>query len=106
MVTSVFAATALVVMVNDGETIAPPATVTEAGTVALGELLVSVTTAPPDGAGPFSATVFAVVDAPPTTDMGDRVTELTVTFAEGRVVAETVIDWAETLPVASYAATS
>ena len=54
-------------MGNDGDTVAPPATVTEAGTVVLGSLLVSVTTAPPAGAGPFKLTV-AVVDAPPSTD--------------------------------------
>jgi hypothetical protein len=101
MVTDVFAVTVVVVIVNDGETDAPAATVTDGGTVALGSLLARVTTAPPAGAGPFSATVFAVVDAPPSTDMGDRVIELTVAFAEGRVVAETVPDWLETLPDAS-----
>jgi len=67
-------ATAVVVMVNAGDTVAPPATVTEAGTVAAGLLLVSVTTAPPAGAGPFSVTVFNVVEVPPTTDAGDNVT--------------------------------
>jgi len=54
-------------MVNAGETVAPAATVTDAGTVVLGSLLVSVTTAPPAGAGPFRLTV-AVVDTPPRTD--------------------------------------
>ncbi len=57
----------MVVMGNDGDTVAPPATVTEAGTVVLGSLLVSVTTVPPAGAGPFKLTV-AVVDTPPSTD--------------------------------------
>ena len=57
----------MVVIGNDGDTVAPPATVTEAGTVVLGSLLVSVTTAPPAGAGPFKLTV-AVVDTPPSTD--------------------------------------
>jgi len=33
-----------------------------------------VTTAPPDGAGPSSVTVLAVVDLPPTTDLGDTFT--------------------------------
>ena len=66
--------TAVVVIVNAGDTVVPPATVTEAGTVVLGSLLVSVTTAPPAGAGPFSVTVFAVVEVPPSTDAGDNVT--------------------------------
>jgi len=75
IVTGVLTATAVVVMVNAGDTVAPAATVTEAGTVAAaGLLLVSVITAPPAGAGPFSVTVFAVVDVPPTTDAGDNVT--------------------------------
>jgi len=75
MLTGVDELTELVVMVNAGDTVAPPATVTEAGTVAAaGLLLVSVTTAPPAGAGPFSVTVFAVVDVPPSTDAGDNVT--------------------------------
>jgi len=75
IVTGVLAATAVVVMVNAGDTVAPPATVTEAGTVAAaGLLLVSVTTAPPAGAGPFSVTVFAVIGVPPKTDAADKVT--------------------------------
>jgi len=74
MITGVLAVTAVLVTVNIGDTDAPPATVTDAGTVAAGLLLVSVTTAPPAGAGPLSVTVLAVVDAPPTTDAGDSVT--------------------------------
>jgi hypothetical protein len=74
MVTGVAELTELVLMVNTGETEAPAATVTEAGTVAAALLLVSVTTAPPAGAGPLSVTVFKVVDAPPKTDDGDKVT--------------------------------
>jgi hypothetical protein len=74
IVTGVLAATPVVVMVNAGETVAPAATVTEAGTVAAALLLVSVTTVPPADAAPFSVTVFKVVDAPPKTDDGDRVT--------------------------------
>ena len=61
-------------MVNAGETDAPAATVTEAGTVTPELLLPSVTTAPPDGAGPFRVTLLAVVDTPPTTEIGDNVT--------------------------------
>jgi hypothetical protein len=74
IVTGVLAATAEVVMVNAGDTVVPPATVTEAGTVAAGLLLVSVTTAPAAGAGALSVTVLAVVDKPPMTDPGDKVT--------------------------------
>ena len=75
MLTSVAELTELVVMVNAGDTVAPPATVTEAGTAATpGLLLISVTTTPPAGAGPLSVTVFAVVDVPPSTDAGDKVT--------------------------------
>jgi hypothetical protein len=58
------AVTAEVVIVNEGDTKAPPATVTDAGTTAAALLLVSVTTPPPVGAGPFKLTV-AVVDKPP-----------------------------------------
>jgi len=74
IVTAVLAATAEVVMLNAGETDAPAVTVTEAGTVAAGLLLVSVTAAPPAGAGPLSVTVLAVVAVPPTTDTGDKIT--------------------------------
>ena len=65
--------TELVLMVKAGDTVAPAATVTEAGTVAAGLLLVSETTAPPAGAGPLRVTVLAVVDVPPRTDDGDKV---------------------------------
>jgi hypothetical protein len=74
IVTGVLVATAKVLMVNAGETDAPATTVTKGGTVVAGLLLVSVTTAPPDGAGPLSVTVFKVVDVPPKTDAGDSVT--------------------------------
>ena len=87
MVAGVFAATAVVVMVNAGETVAPAATVAEAGTAALGSLLVKVTTAPPDGAGALRVTVLSVVDPPPTTEAGDNVTAET---AGGDTVSESV----------------
>ena len=74
IIAGVVAVTAVVVMLNAADTVAPAATVTVAGAVAAPLLLISITTAPPAGAGPFSVTVFAVVDPPPTTDAGDNVT--------------------------------
>ena len=72
IVTGVFAETAVVVMVKTGDTDAPPANVTEAGTVACGLLLPRVTTAPPGGADPANVTVLATVDEPPTTEAVDN----------------------------------
>ena len=75
MVTLVTAATAVVVMVNCGDTVAPPATVTEGGTAATaGSELVSVMVAPLVGAAAASVTVLAVVELPPRTEAGERVT--------------------------------
>ena len=70
-------ATGLVVIVNVA-VVAPAATVTLAGTRAVVVLLLDrVTAAPPDGAGPFNVTV-PVDGVPPTTDVGLRLTELSV----------------------------
>ena len=74
MATVAWAATDDVAMANTGETLVPAATVTEAGTVTRGSLLDRFTTAFA-GAGPFIVTLFAVVERPPITDAGDRVTE-------------------------------
>jgi len=76
IVTGVLPATAEVVMVNAGDTVAPAATVTVAGTVAAPLLLVSVTAAPPAGADPFKVTVLPVVDPPPTTEAVSKVTKV------------------------------
>ena len=74
MVTGVLADTMVVLIVNAGDTVAPAATVTDPGNVALGSLLLNVTTAPPGGAGALSVTVLPVVEPPPTTEVGDKVT--------------------------------
>lgn len=70
------AATAVVVTWNVAD-VEPASTVTVAGTVAEGSLDVSVTVVPPVGAMPVSVTV-AVDAVPPITDVGLRLTEVTV----------------------------
>src|SRR5215471_6280759 len=52
-----------VVMLNGADVIAPSATVIEAGTTAVSELLVNGTTAPPVGAGALRLTVLPLRDA-------------------------------------------
>jgi hypothetical protein len=70
-------ATAEVVIVKVA-VVAPAATVTLAGTCAAAVLLlVRVTTAPPDEAGPVRVTV-PVDDVPPITEVGLRVIEVSV----------------------------
>jgi len=59
-------------MVKTGDAVAPAATVTEAGGATPGSLLVKFTRMPPAGAGAFKVTLFAVVETPPTTVVGDR----------------------------------
>ena len=67
--------TAEVVIVNVA-LVAPAVTVTLAGTCAADVLLlVRVTTAPPDGAGPVKVTV-PVDEVPPITELGLRLTEV------------------------------
>ena len=70
-----FADTGLVVTVNIA-VVAFAATVTLPGTWAAVVLLLDkLTTAPPDGAGPFNVTV-PVDEVPPVTDVGLSLTEL------------------------------
>jgi hypothetical protein len=77
IVTDVLLATGLVVTVKV-TVVAPAATVTLPGTWAAPVLLLeSVTTAPPAGAAPLSVT-FPVDAFPPSTDVGLRVTDVTV----------------------------
>ena len=75
MVTGVDAVTALVLTVNVA-LLAPAATVTLAGTVAVGVLLLERETAtPPVSAGPLSVTVPVEDCAPPVTLVGFSVSE-------------------------------
>src|SRR5580704_16617979 len=88
MVTGVAAVTALVVTVNVA-LVAPPATVTLAGTVAAETLLERETIAPPLGAAPLSVTV-PVDDVPPLTLAGLSATEDSATAVGGFTVSEAV----------------
>jgi hypothetical protein len=83
-VTDALDATAEVVIVKVA-VVAPAATVMLAGTcAAVVLLLVRVTTAPPDGAGPVKVTV-PVDDVPPITEVGLRVTEVSAAAVTVRV---------------------
>src|SRR5690348_8396341 len=87
MVTDWVEETDVVVMLNDGEVVAPAAMVTLAGTVTLGLPLASATDTPPAGAGALSKTLLLPVTAtPPTTDGGDSVMEESVTVPAGATV--------------------
>ena len=88
MVTVVSTETAVVVTAKVA-VLALAATVTLAGTVAAGLLLVSPTTTPPVGAGPLSVTV-PVDGVPPTTLAGFTATEDNVT---GTGVTVSVAFW-------------
>src|SRR6266478_3322047 len=89
MVTGVDAVTALVLTVNVA-LLAPAATVTLAGTVAVDVLLERETAAPPLGAGPLSVTVPVEGD-PPVTLVGFSVSEERVGRACGSTVSEAVL---------------
>jgi hypothetical protein len=71
--------------------LAPATTVTLAGTLAAAVLLlVSVTTAPPDGAAPLSVTVPVEFCVPPTTLVGFNVSEESVAAGGGTGVTVSV----------------
>ncbi len=90
MVTGVDVVTALVLTVNVA-LLAPAATVTLAGTVAVDVLLLErVTVAPPAGAGPLSVTVPVEGD-PPVTLVGFSVSKESVGGACGSTVSEAVL---------------
>ena len=90
MVTGVDVLTALVVTVNVA-LLAPAATVTLAGTVAVAVLLlVRATAAPPVGAGPLSVTVPVEGD-PPVTLAGLSAIAESVAEPAGATVSEAVL---------------
>ena len=90
MMTGVDVVTAVVSTMNVA-LLAPAATVTVAGTVAVDVLpLERETTAPPVGAGPLSVTVPGE-GAPPVTLVGFSVSEETVGRACGSTVKEAVL---------------
>src|SRR6266478_9917205 len=83
MVTAVDAVTVLVLTVNVA-LVAPAATVTLAGTLAAAVLLLeSVTSAPPDGAGPLNVTVPVEDCVPPITLVGLSVSDQRVAAGGG-----------------------
>jgi len=84
MITGVAAETSDVVIVKTGDTLVPASTVTEGGTVTPGLLLDRFTTVS-TGAGPLRVTLFAEVETPPMTDVGERAT--VTTFSGLRVRA-------------------
>jgi hypothetical protein len=74
-----FESTGFVLIVNGADTVAPAAIVMVAGTVAIdGRSTDRVTTAPAAGAGVLKVTVLLVVEKPPITDVGDRVSAVRV----------------------------
>ena len=75
--------------------VAPAATVTDAGTVALVELELKVTAMPPEGAAPLSVTV-PVELVPPRTDVGETERE---TRDGGLTVNVAVLDVPLRIPV-------
>ena len=83
------------VVIANVAVVAPAATVTLAGTVADALLDASVTTRPPAGAADDSVTV-PVLDTPPATDVGFKVTELSVAAV---IVRLAVWETPESVPV-------
>jgi hypothetical protein len=89
-VTAVVEATEFVVAAKVA-VVAPAATVTEAGTWAAAVLeLVSVTTAPPAGAGPVSVTM-PVEGLPPETEAGFTLTPLKATAPPGAITVKAAV---------------
>ena len=83
IVIRVVAGTFLVATVNVTEVV-PAGIVTDAGTVAAFQVELSVTAAPPAGAGPLRVTVPRTAE-PPVTDAGDRETAVSVDAAGSTV---------------------
>ena len=87
MVTGVLTLTAVVVILNTGDVVAPATTLTDPGTDATAGLpLESFTVAPAEGAGVSRVTVLAAAAAaPPTTDVEERFSEATPSGVTVRV---------------------
>ena len=94
IVAVVVAVTVVVLIVNVAE-VAPAATVTLAGKVALDELDERATTTPPVGAGPLRVTV-PVEDDPPATEVGDKLSDVT---AAGFTVSVALTETPVSVPV-------
>jgi hypothetical protein len=92
MVAEVEAVTGAVLTVNVA-VLAPAGMVTLAGTVAALVLLARATCAPPVGAGPLSVTVPVEDCSPPTTLVGFRLSEETLTAGAGAGFTVRVADW-------------
>ena len=102
MFTLATAVTLTVVMANVAD-VAPAGTVTETGTLAETLELVSVTTTPPAGAAPLRVTV-PVTPAPPTTDAGLTVTDVSETDAAAGFTVSAAV-W-ETTPLVAVIVTA
>ena len=93
----------MTVVIANVAVVAPAGTVTETGTLAETLELVSVTTTPPAGAAPLRVTV-PVTPAPPTTDAGLTVTDVSETdAAAGFTVSAAVL---ETTPLVAVIVTA
>jgi hypothetical protein len=104
IVADAFAATAVVVTVNVA-IVAPAATVTLAGTVADALLDASVTTKPPAGAAADNVTV-PMLDAPPATDVGFNVTDVSDAAVIVRLAVCEAPDNVAVIVAAAFAATA
>jgi len=99
-----FAATAVVVTVNVA-VVEPAATVTLAGTVAATLLDASVTTKPPAGAAADNVTV-PVLETPPATDVGFKVTDVSDAAVIVRLAVWEAPDNVAVIVAAAFAATA
>ena len=106
MIFTLATAVTLTVVIANVADVAPEGTVTETGTFAETLELVSVTTTPPAGAAADNVTV-PVTPAPPTTDAGLTVTDVSETdAAAGFTVSAAVFEMAPLVAVIVTAVTA